>query len=287
MNPGGRWIDQNDIDQELPVCVLGWGPAKDLFGDEDPIGKEISVLFSRDSGDDTVVRRLTVVGTLRNLELAGDEIYTSHRRVALIPFTTWERFSPSDFQFFVIRVADAEDKDTALGEIRGVLGKRRGFDGNNENTLVPYFDAYERKAKIDAVFGGLEIFLGAVGILILLLGAVGVANVVLMSVAARTFEFGLRRAIGCRRRWVFAQVFLEASLVCLFSGIAGFVLGYGILEVISRLDLPEGFATPRAELDAAWLPAVLLFAVSLGAAAWPAARAARLSIVRALHGGAL
>lgn len=287
LNPGGRWIDQNDVDQELPVCVLGWGPAKDLFGEEDPIGKEISVIFSRDSGDDTVIRRLTVVGTLNNLELAGDEIYTSHRRVVFLPFTTWERFSPNDFQFFVIRVADAEDKATALAEVRRVLGNRRGFDGANENTLVPYFDAYERKAKIDAVFGGLEIFLGAVGVLILLLGAVGVANVVLMSVTARTFEFGLRRAIGCRRRWIFAQVFLEASLVCLLSGVFGFTLGYGILEVISHLDLPEGFATPRAELDAAWLPAILLFAVSIGAAAWPAARAARLSIVRALHGGGI
>ena len=287
LSEGSRWIDQNDVDQELPVCVIGWGPKKNLFGDEECIGKEISVIFSRDSGDDTVIRRLKVIGSLENLELAGDEIYTSHRRVIFLPFTTWERFSPSDFQFFVIRVADGKSKDTALAEIRRVLGKRRGFDPDNESALVPYFDAYERKEKIDAVFGGLEIFLGAVGVLILLLGAVGVANVVLMSVAARTFELGLRRALGCRRRWIFAQVFLEAALVCAFSGVLGFVLGFGILEVISRMDLPDGFAPPRAELAAAWLPAALLLGVSLGAAAWPAARATRLSIVRALHGGGL
>ncbi len=287
MDPGGRWIDQNDIDQELPVCVLGWGPRKDLFGDEECIGEEISVIFSRDSGEASVIRRLTVIGTLSNLELAGDEIYTSHRRVALLPFTTWERFSPRDFQFFVLRVADAKDKHKALAEVRNILGERHGFDGTNENTLVPYFDAYERKAKIDAVFGGLEIFLGAVGVLILLLGAVGVANVVLMSVTARTFEFGLRRAIGCQRRWIFAQVFLEASLVCLFSGVFGFALGSGFLELIANVDLPKGFATPRVELDAAWLPGVLLFLVSLVAAAWPAARASRISIVQALHGGGL
>jgi len=287
MEPGGRWIDQNDIDQELPVCVLGWGPRADLFGDEDPIGKEISVIFSRDSGDDTVVRKIKVIGCLNNLELAGDEIYTSHQRVVMLPFTTWERFSPSDFQFFVIRVNDVEQKETALAEVREVLGKRRGFDPKNANTLVPYFDAYERKAKIDAVFGGLEIFLGAVGILILLLGAVGVANVVLMSVTARTFEFGLRRAIGCRRRLIFGQVFLEASIVCLLSGILGFAFGASILEVITHLDLPEGFATPRIDVDAAWLPAGILFIVSLVAAAWPAARASRISIVHALHGGGI
>jgi len=137
------------------------------------------------------------------------------------------------------------------------------------------------------VFGGLKIFLVAVGALILLLGAVGVANVVLMSVAARTYEFGLRRALGCRRRWIFTQVFMEAALVCLFSGGLGFLFGVAGVGLMSRVDLPEGFAAPQAELATAWLPGVLLFAVSLAAAAWPAMRAARMSLVKALHGGGL
>ena len=287
LEPGGRWLDQNDVDQELAVCVLGWGPRRDLFGDEPCIGKEISVVFSRDSADDTVIRKLTVVGALEDLELASDEIYTSHQRVVFLPFTTWERFSPRDFQFFVMTLDDPEDKQTALAEVRDVLGNRHGFDPDNTNTLVPYFDAYERKAKIDAVFGGLEIFLGAVGVLILLLGAVGVANVVLMSVTARTFEFGLRRALGCKRRWIFAQVFLEAALVCSLSGFLGFLLGYGAIEAVPYLDLPEGFALPQAEIAAAWLPGILLLVVSLAAAAWPAARASRISVVHALSGGRL
>lgn len=287
LEPGGRWIDQNDLDQELPVCVLGWGPRQELFGDEPCVGEEISVVFSRDGGEDTIQRRLKVIGALEDLELAGDEIYTSHRRVAFLPFTTWERFSPRDFQFFVMQLEDPARKAEALAEVREVLGRRRGFDPKNENTLVPYFDAYDRKQKIDAVFGGLEIFLGAVGALILLLGAVGVANVVLMSVTARTYEFGLRRALGCKRRWIFGQVFLEAGLVCVFSGLFGFAIGFGVIEGVKHLDLPEGFALPTAELAAAWLPGVLLLVVSLGAAAWPAARAARISVVRALHGGKL
>lgn len=287
LDPGGRWIDRNDVEQELAVCVLGWGPREELFGDEPCVGEEIQLVFSRDATGDTVFRKVKVIGALSDVELAGDEVYTSHRRVVFLPFTTWERFSPDDFQFFVMRPRAAEDKDVALAEVREVLGERHGFDGTNPNTLVPYFDAFERKAKIDAVFGGLEIFLGAVGVLILLLGAVGVANVVLMSVAARTFDFGLRRALGCKRRWIFGQVFLEASLVCLFSGLLGFVLGVAGVELLSHVDLPDGFAAPRAEASTAWLPAILLFAVSMAAAAWPAARAARIPIVDALRGGRL
>jgi putative ABC transport system permease protein len=287
LEPGSRWIDANDLAQELPVCVLGWGARAELFGDEPYLGQEVAIGFSQDPGSAGTFRKLTVIGALTDEELAGDEIYTSHRRVVFVPFTTWERMSPRDFQFFVLRPRSEALKREALAEVRAVLGRRHGFDATNENTLVPYFDAYERRATLDRVFGGLELFLGAVGALILLLGAVGVANVVLMSVAARTFEFGLRRALGCKRRWIFAQVFLEAALVCVVSGGLGFTLGLAGVALMGRIDLPEGFAPPEAELGAALLPGVLLLAVSLGAAAWPATRAALLPVVRALYGGRL
>lgn len=281
----GRWLDRNDMEQELPVCVLGWGARAELFGEEPCVGEEVRLIFSRRGGEDTVQRRVKVVGALADEELAGDEIYTSHRRTVFLPFPTWERMSPRDFQFFVLRPREDAGKDAALAEVRDVLGRRHGFDGSSKNTLVPYFDAFERKARIDSVFGGLETFLGAVGLLILLLGAIGVANVVLMSVTARTFEFGLRRALGCKRRWIFAQVFLEAALVCITSGVLGFVLGVAGIELVGHVQLPEGFAAPRAELGAAWLPGLLLFAVSILAAVWPALRAARMSPAVALGGG--
>ena len=287
LEPGSRWIDQNDLDQELPVCVIGWGVRQELFGNDPWLGEEIQAVFSRDAGDDTVFRKLTVIGAVTDEELAGDDVYTSHRRSVFMPFTTWERMSPRDFQFFVMRPETPELKETALAEVREVLARRLNFDTADPNTLVPYFDAYERRATIDALFGGLEIFLGAVGALILLLGAVGVANVVLMSVAARTFEFGLRRALGCKRRWIFAQVFLEAGLVCVLSGGLGFLLGLVGVELMNNFDLPEGFAAPQAELGTAWLPGLLLLAVSLAAAAWPATRASRIPLVKALHGGHL
>ncbi len=287
LTEGSRWIGGLDIEQELPVCLLGPGTYTELFGDDPWQGQEIQLVFTRGGDEDTVMRRLKVIGVLADEELASDEIYTSHRRVVFLPFTTWERFSPRGFQFFVVRPQTPELKDQALAELRGVLGRRHGFDPDNSNTLIPYFDAIDRGAQIDRVFHGLEIFLGAVGALILLLGAVGVANVVLMSVAARTFEFGLRRALGCKRRWIFIQVFLEAGCVCLVSGALGFLMGLGGVELMSRIELPEGFAAPQAEMSAAWLPGVLLLAVSLGAAAWPAGRAVRIPVVEALRGGKL
>lgn len=285
--PGSRWIDANDIAQELPVAVIGPGVRTELFGDGPFLGEELRLVFTRRSGEDTIVRRLTVIGALADEELAGDEIYTSHRRVVLMPFTTWERMSPRGFQFFVVKPQTPEHRDVALAELREVLGPRMGFDPDNHNTLIPYYDAIEREQRIDGVFGGLEVFLTAVGSLIMLLGAVGVANVVLMSVTARTHEFGLRRALGCKRRWIFAQVFLEATLVCVVSGALGFGLGTVVVELMQGVALPDGFAPPQAEWRAAAIPGALLLVVSLGSALWPASRAARTSVVAALHGGSL
>jgi len=287
LEPGGRWIDANDIEQELPICVIGYGVRETLFADKPYLGEQLELVFDRGNIEDPLVRRVRIVGAISELELAGDEIYTSHRNVVFMPFTTWERMSPQGFQFFVMRPKSAEHKREALAEIRAVLGRRHGFDASSENTLVPYFDAIAREQEINSIFGGLESFLIAVGALILLLGAVGVANVTLISVSARTFEFGLRRALGCKRRWIFTQVFFEAAIVCLFSGALGFGLGFLGVEFLGSVDLPEGFAAPRAEFAGAWLPGALLFIVSTAAAIWPAARAARVSVVEALHGAAL
>lgn len=285
LEPGGRWIDSNDVEQELPVAVIGYGVRSELFGDGPYLGEELQLIFTRGDDEDPLIRSVRAIGAVKDEELAGDDVYTSHRRALYMPFTTWERMSPKGFQFFVMGPESPTQKEAALAEVREVLGKRHGFDSENTNALVPYFDAIERSQQIDAVFGGLEVFLGSVGVLILLLGAVGVANVVLMSVAARMFEFGLRRALGCKRRWIFAQVFLEAGLVCVLSGLLGFGLGLVGVEIMGYLPLPDGFAAPQAELEAAWLPGVLLLAVSLIAAAWPATRAARIPVALALRGG--
>ncbi|MED5330369.1 MAG: ABC transporter permease [Planctomycetota bacterium] len=284
LEPGSRWLDDYDQSMEIPVAVIGHRTREALFGDEPWQGEEIQLIFSRGDPDDTVVRRFTVIGAVRDEELAGDSFYTSHSRAVYMPFSTWERMSPEGFQFFVARPRHPDDRDVALAEIRNVLGTRHGFDPRQESTLAPYYDAIERERNINAIFGGLQTFLSAVGSLILLLGAVGVANVVLMSVAARSPEFALRRALGCRRRWIFSQVFLEAGLVCFFAGLGGFVVGLWGVDFMGTIALPEGFAAPIADPGAALLPGLLLLVVSLGAAVWPAWRASSREVIEGLRG---
>lgn len=285
LEPGSRFLDAHDMEQAAPVVVLGYQLREDLFGDLPCVGEKIQIAV-RSGGKEPMLRQLTVIGAIRNEELSTER-YVSNRDVGYVPFPVFERLWTRGSDFFVVRPRTKDAREEALGQIRAALAERHGFRPGDVNAVMPYFDAIERSRRIDRVFGGLHFFLGAVGILILLLGAVGVANVVLMSVAARTFEFGLRRALGCRRRWIFAQVFFEAGGVCAASGFFGFLLGMGGVRLLTLVRLPEGFAAPAADASAALLPAALLIAVSLVAAIWPASRAVRVAPVVALRRGGL
>ncbi len=285
LEPGSRWLDAKDVESEVPVMVIGPKARQDLFGDDPAIGEKIK-LTVRGSDESPYVREFTVIGVIRDVELS-DDFYVSNKRAGFVTYPVFERICEKGAGFMVMKPKGRERKEEALAQVRAGLAERYHFDADDENTVLPYFDAIGRGERIDRVFGGIKLFLGAVGLLILLLGAVGVANVVLMSVTARTFEFGLRRAVGCRRHWIFVQVFLEAGLVCGLSGVVGFLLGLGSVELVSMLPLPRGFAKPIADVGAATLPAVLLLAVTIGAAFWPALRAVRLDPVEALRGGHL
>jgi putative ABC transport system permease protein len=322
LEPGSRWITQDDIEQELPVVVIGSQAAKDLFQGAPAIGEKIQVSIgesfdrrsnrsdrtriqsqrsgSRFSGSNpsneterkAQLRELTVIGVIKDLELT-DEFYVSNKGVGFIPYPVFERLEEKGAGFMVMKPRSFEVKDLALAEVTAALADRYHFAADDQNIVLPYFDALERGRKIDSVFGGVKLFLGAVGVLILLLGAVGVANVVLMSVTARTFEFGLKRALGCHRGWIFVQIFLEATVVCVMSGVFGFLMGLttvaGVNDLadMGLLPLPKGFARPIADLSAATIPGMILLAVTLCAALWPAWRAVRSDPVTALRGGAL
>lgn len=292
LEPGSRWLDSSDVENQSPVVVIGPGVRKDLFGDEPWLNQKVSVTLTRGVGfgegasEEPYTRDLTVIGCMRDIELS-DDFYVSNKRIGFVTYPMFERMSEEGAGFLVIRPTSPSQTHEARVQICNVLSDRYHFEEGDTNTVLPYFDAIARGEKIDRVFGGVKLFLGAVGLLILLLGAVGVANVVLMSVAARTFEFGLRRALGCRRRWIFAQVFLEAGIVCLLSGVLGFALGLFFVDVVGRLPLPQGFARPEADMGAATLPGFLLLGVTLCAALWPASRAVGMKPVEALRGNAL
>jgi ABC-type lipoprotein release transport system permease subunit len=223
-----------------------------------------------------------VIGVLKDVEIQR-ESYVSVARMAFVPFSTSTAVFDLTFSTMLIEPRSIEDRDLALRQFREVMGARYGFSPSDRNAVVIYFDAIERARMIAQVFGALRLFLAGVGALILAIGAIGVMNVVLVSVAARRYEIGLRKALGATPLAIYAQFFVETLSGCALSGLLGFLLGGGGILLLSSLPLPEGFSRPVLDLRTAGVAFGLLAAIAIAAAAYPARRAARLPPVEALR----
>ncbi|HVR73733.1 MAG TPA: ABC transporter permease, partial [Planctomycetota bacterium] len=178
----------------------------------------------------------TVIGVLADVE-AQKEAYVSVARNAFVPFSTSTAVFDRRFITIFIEPWSIEQKDLALRQFREVMGARYGFAPTDRNAVVVYFDGIERARSIAAIFGGVRVFFSAVGALILAIGGIGVMNVVLVSVASRTFEIGLRKALGATPFAIYVQFFLETVVACLSSGLLGFLLGAGTIALLSALPL--------------------------------------------------
>jgi len=223
-----------------------------------------------------------VIGVLQDVEIQR-ESYVSVSRSAFIPFSTSSVVFDTDYNSILIEPRSLQERDLAIQQFSEVMGARYGFEAGDRNAVLVYFDSISRAKSITSIFGTLRLFLTLAGAGILAVGAIGVMNVVLVSVAARRFEIGLRKALGATPLAIHLQFFMETVLGCLLSGTLGFLLGSAGIYLVGIMPLPEGFSEPKLDHHTAALAFGLLAVVALFAGAYPARRAAGLPPVEALR----
>ena len=223
-----------------------------------------------------------VIGVLKDIE-TQKESYVSVARVAFIPFATSTAVFDNRYNIILVEPRSVEDKQLAIEQFRTVMGSRYGFGPDDRNAVLIYFDAIERARSVEAIFGGARIFLAAVGVLILAIGGIGIMNVVLVSVASRTFEIGLRKALGATPFAIYTQFFFETSLACFLSGLLGFSLGAGSIALLSELPLPQNFSRPVLDMQTSLVSFGILTGIALAVSFYPAKRAALLPPIEALQ----
>jgi putative ABC transport system permease protein len=117
----------------------------------------------------------------------------------------------------------------------------------------------------------------------LFIGGIGVMNVMLVAVRERTREIGVRKALGATRRSILRQFFLETIIVVFLSGGAGLGVAYGLCALVNLLPMPEFFAGLLPTWSSGLLAFALLGSVALGAAMYPARKAATIDPIEALR----
>ena len=133
------------------------------------------------------------------------------------------------------------------------------------------------------IFTAMDWFLGGVGLVTLALGAIGIINIMLVAVTERTREIGLRKALGATNRNILFQFFLEGAFLTLLSGVLGVAGAMLVIHLLSGVNLPQGFDTPRI-VPVSAIGAVLSLALAgITAGLYPARKAAMLEPVEALR----
>jgi putative ABC transport system permease protein len=257
----GEYITASDVDTRRRVVVLGDTVVGRLFGDVEPLGRQVSIAGVR----------FRVIGVFAPV---GSTFGVDRDAEVHIPVTAAQRlFGVDRIDGLAVKAPTADSVDELQPRLVSALRER--YEGEEFSAVTQT----QILGTIGRILGLLTLVLAAIAAISLLVGGVGVSNIMLVSVRERTREIGLRKALGARQRDILLQFLIEAVLLCVAGGLVGIGLGVGGSLLVDAF-------SPIPAVIAWWSP-VLAFAVSAAVGIFfgvaPARRAGRLDPVVALR----
>jgi putative ABC transport system permease protein len=258
----GRFLPADDPTAPRAFAVLGSRMRSELFGDDNPLGRLITIAGSRFR----VVGVMESKGTVLGFDLDDTVFIPAARAMSL--------FDVDGLIEIDVMYEEGVSVDRVVAEIRRVLTARHGRDDVTITTQQQMLDV------LGGVLDVLTFAVAAIGSISLLVGAIGIVTIMTIAVNERTGEIGLLRALGARRAQVLSLFLGEAIVLAAFGGLAGLVLGAGLGQLLHSL-VP---ALP-VRLSPFYVVLAETIAVSIGllAGVLPARRAAHLDPVEALR----
>ena len=273
----GRWLNQMDEQQKRRVIVLGDETRRTLFSGRPSIGTTILLNGIR----------FQVIGTLQRV---GHGDNNTQNLKNYIPFGVMHEFFPplnAGNDLDVISQINYQPKsralhDTAKQEVHKIIARNHGFDPSTPDSFDEW-DTIKTVDQIGKIFDAMNLFLGSVGLITLALGAIGIINIMLVAVADRTREIGLRKAVGATNGSIMFQFFVEGAFLTMLSGGIGIGGAAALMAALANVSLGDGFDPPKLVASTAALAVISLGVAGVAAGLYPARRAALLEPVEALR----
>jgi putative ABC transport system permease protein len=216
----GSFINQDQYDRQLKVCVMGANIGKELFGYENPVGQSIKLedqWFEVVGVMETKALFTETVGELASRDLNND-VY--------IPLSTFNQRIPKENQFtseikqLTVKLESSERLVQSAAVVRSIIN-RHHFNNDDFSIIVPY-ELMKQEEKESRIY---NLLLASIAAISLIVGGIGIMNIMLASVLERTQEIGVRRAIGGRKNDIMKQFVTEAVVLSIAGGIIGVILG--------------------------------------------------------------
>src|SRR4051794_15056510 len=260
----GRFLSESEVSGARPVCVLGAEIAERFFPDESPLGKKIKI-------------KGTTYEVIGVLEKFGKFLFANMDAQIIVPITRFvSETSRRPYVMLMVKVRDPKLMEEAKEELRGIMRKIRHVPPGAEDDF-----AINQQEQLLSTFHRVGGIIATVGLFItglsLFVGGIGIMNIMFVSVAERTKEIGVRKAIGARRRTILIQFLIEAAIVCLLGGFLAIAIAWPGTLALKHF-LPVSLSIPVVVLAI-----VVSLLTGIVAGFLPAWRAAKMNPVDALR----
>lgn len=217
----GRFMTDEESTRMTNVCVIGWDVKEKFFPDKSPIGETLKVRGVP----------LKVIGVEQQ---RGSFFGDSQDRHIYIPIAVGAQTFNRTGGIQVHGKAETENFKDSIEEARLLLRNKRKLIGTEEDTFG-VVNVDEFNSQMDQITGAIATVVIPITLIILVVGGIVVMNIMLVSVTERTFEVGLRKAIGATRNQIMLQFLIESALLCVVGGILGLVLAVGATQLVGYL----------------------------------------------------
>ena len=268
----GHSFDSDDVARGSQVALLGQTVARELFHDDDPIGREVRI-------KNVPFRVIGLLARKGQSTLGEDQ-----DDVLLVPLEAGRRVLGHNqvksraVAAILVKVREGLSMNQTEEEVQSFLRQRHQIQPLQDNdftikNLSEVSSAKEEGART------LSILLASVALVSLATGGIGILNIMLVSVTERTREIGIRLAIGAKRKEILWQFLLEAIGLSIFGGVAGVVVGFVAALIISQMADWSLIVEPWSVVLA--VASSVLVGVFFGS--YPALRASMLDPVEAIR----
>lgn len=271
----GRFINQNDMNENRKVCAIGEQVRAIMFNkDENPIGEHLQV-------NGVYFKVVGVISVDKGGEEEQDKMQTVY-----IPFSTFQQAFNwgNNIGWFAITSKPDVPASVVEDKVRALLQSRHRIHPDDKRAIGSW-NTEKQFNKLVGLFAGIELLVWIVGIGTLMAGVIGVSNIMLIIVKERTKEIGVRRAIGASPLSIMSQIMMESVALTSLAGYIGLVSGIFLLEGINAaIGGGSGmFQNPGVDISIALKALAVLIVCGTLAGIVPARKALSISPVEALR----